>query len=132
MNKFIKRLQKIETSFENAFVVGSGFGCVDDLLAIYKTVFIQDTEYPKITAKNLVYRMPGSDLNQLPNISAVYVGLDQLHDLDKIVPRLMAQHPDFFVEGNAVIERDRSEPFYKNGYRAVSQQGIFHIWKKIK
>jgi len=132
MSKFLKQLQKIDARFENAFVIGQGFGLVEQLLAVYKTVFVQDTEHPGIVAKNLVYRMPASDLNQLANISTVYVGLDNLDALDKIVPRLLQQKPDYFVEGNEVIGRDKSKAFYANGYRATSQQGLFHVWKKIK
>jgi len=132
MNKILKRLQKIDTTFDNAFVVGSGFGILPELLQLYKTVFVQDTDRPCVHAKNLVYRIPGSELNQLSRISTVFIGLDQIYDLDKIVPRLLSQRPDFLVEGNEIIERDKSEPFYKHGYRAISQNDILHVWKKIK
>jgi len=132
MNKFTKRLKKLDLVFENALVIGSAFGHLEDLLSLYRTVFVLDRQHPGITAKNLVYREPNSDLHTLDHLTAVFLDLEHKDHIGKFVPAMVRYHPDFFIEGNDVLGREYTKSFYNNGYRAVSQQGLFHIWKKIK
>lgn len=132
MSKFVKRLKKLDLVFENALVVGTAFGYLEDLLSVYRTVFVLAQEKPPIKAKNLIYRMPGTDIHGLDHLTAVFLDLEHRDHIGRFVPAMQRHRPDFFIEGHEVLGREYTKAFYNNGYRAISQEGIFHVWKKIK
>ncbi len=56
MAKFAKRLKKLSGYTENALVVGTAFGNLDQLLEIYINVFVINDEPPSVKARNLIYK----------------------------------------------------------------------------
>lgn len=129
MNKITKRLRKLVKSPENAVVVGQGFGHLDIMLNLFKTIFIFSWDAPKVKAKNLIFRENFDDLSPLSEVSMVFVDLNQLQHLEKIIPVCIRHNSLIIVEGNDVIGRDLSKILYINNYRAVDQHGFYHVWK---
>lgn len=128
MSKFEKRLKKISKGVENAIVVGNAFGHLEELLLIYKTVFIVASSRPEIKSKNLVYREDFKDLSHLPEISMVFFDLDQVHHLNAVATVMTRYRPTIVIEGNDAIGRDLSKPLYDNNYRCTNLLGLYHIW----
>lgn len=132
MGKFEKRLSKSSKNVENALVIGSGFGKLEEILSVYKTVFVWAPTPPAIKAKNLVYRENFDHINQLTDISAIIFDINQLQFLDITVPVWKRYHSSILIEGNEPIGRDLSKTLYINNYRCVDQQGFYHVWKLQK
>lgn len=129
MAKFEKRLKKISKSIENAIVVGNAFGHIADMLSVYRTVFVISQNPPEIKSKNLVYREDFKDLSHLPEISAVFFDLDQIHHLNSLATVMTRYRPVVVIEGNDAIGRHLSKPLYDNNYRCTDLLGIYHVWK---
>jgi len=130
MNKFKKRLTKIIGSPQNAVVVGQGFGQLETVLEIFDTVFIFSWELPNLRAKNLVFRENFNDLNPLHDISAIFIDLDQLQHLENMSQIWHKNKCSILIEGNDPIGRNLSGPLYRDHFRCIDQQEIYHIWKQ--
>jgi len=129
MSKITKRLRKLVKSPENAVVIGQGFGHLDIMLNLFKTIFIFSWDAPKVKAKNLIFRENFNDLNPMAEISMVFFDLNQLHHLDTMLSVCVRNKSLIIIEGNDVIGRDLSKSLYINNYRAVDQHGFYHVWK---
>lgn len=129
MNKLQKRLSKLVKNPQNAIVLGQGFDHLDVILNLFKTIFIFSWDTPKVKAKNLIFRETLDDLNPLSEISMIFVDLEQLHHLEKLMPVCTRCKSIIIIEGNEVIGRDLSKTLYINHYRAVDQQSSYHVWK---
>lgn len=132
MSKFAKRLKKSSPGIENALVIGSGFGHLEEILSIYKTVFVIDEERPNIKAKNLVYRENFDHLNQFTDISIIVFGLDRLHLLETFKDVWQRNESVIIIEGDECIGREFSKPLYNTSWGCREKQGFFHTWEKIK
>lgn len=129
MSKFEKRLRKSSTSVDTAIVIGTAFGHLGEILSIYKTVFVISPSPPDLKSKNLIYRENFNNLEQLGNISTIFVDKSQIHYLSLITPLGSRNRASVLVEGNEPIGRDLSGPLYASGYRCTDLQGLYHVWK---
>lgn len=130
MNKFKKRLTKTIGNSQNAVVLGQGFGQLDIILEIFKTVFIFSWDTPNLKAKNLVFRENFNDLNPLTEISAIFIDLNQIQHLENMAQIWHKNKCTVLIEGQAPIGRDLSKPLYRDHFRCVEQQELYHIWKQ--
>lgn len=130
MNKFKKRLTKTIGNTQNAVVLGQAFGQLDAILEIFKTVFIFSWDSPNLKAKNLVFRENFNDLNPLTEISAIFIDLNQIQHLENMSQIWHKNKCTVLIEGNAPIGRDLSGPLYRDHFRCVDQQELYHIWKQ--
>lgn len=128
MSKFRKRISKSDFSGGNAVVISTGFGHLDDLLDIYDTIFIIGKK-PEVKHRNLIYREERR-YDVIYDISAIFLDLNMLHELEFLPSVMNKWKPAICVEGNEVIGRDKSQLLYKYHYRAVEQSGIYHVWKR--
>jgi hypothetical protein len=131
MSKFKKRVFKSGGSPLNALVVGTGFGRLEEITEMFKTVFVIADEYPEIRLKNVIFREDAFRLDLLSDVKSVFIDLDRVDYIENLEVILQRHTPDVFIEGNDVIDRDKSKLLWKIGYRAVDQQGLFHTWKRI-
>lgn len=129
MSKFEKRLRKSSRDMENAVVVGTAFGQLEEILSIYKTVFVISPTPPILKSKNLIYRENFSNLEQLGNISAIFIDKNQIHHLAAVMVLGSKNKSPVLVEGNEPIGRELSGPLYSHGYRCIDLQGLYHVWK---
>ena len=132
MSKFQKRISKSLNVEGNCLVVGNGFGFLSDILDLFQSVFVVWNENDRIKAKNIIYRDDIKDLHLLPDTTVVFLDLRYKNNIDDFEPLMTQKKPVFVVEGEEVIGREFTKKFYQLGYRAVDQQGYFHIWKKIQ
>lgn len=132
MNKFQKRILKAHQPVNNALVVGTGFGQLEQISAVFNSVFVIDFEPPSVKCKNIIFREGASPLDPLTDITATFVDLNHINTLEKIKNVLSKHRPAIFIEGNEIINRDLSLEIWNLGYRPLEQQGLFHTWKKIK
>jgi hypothetical protein len=130
MNKIQKRIRKLSRHSSNALVVGEAFGNLSILLEIFNTVFIISEKEPPIKARNLVYRENISNLNNITDVGAIFYDLSQIHQLESLQHFWSRNNSNIFIEGNEVIGREHSRSLYDSGWRATSQQGLFHVWEK--
>lgn len=128
MSKFRKRLQKVLGDTENALILGDGFSSVQDLCVLFQTVFVINPTWTGQKYRNLIYREDFGDLVQLPRISTVFLSPKDSQMLDAVAAVLNRWRPMVVIEGNEVIDRDKSKCLYENHYLAFSQNGSFHIW----
>ena len=99
---------------------------------MFNTIFIISNDPFKYRGKNLVYVPDLKDINDLYNITMTFVDLDKTDDMSVLI-QLFTQGKSFIViEGNDVIERDKSKHLNKFGFRSVLQSKDFHVWNQIK
>ncbi len=132
MTKFEKRLSKALGKCENALVIGNGFGYLEPLLAVCKTVFVISPQPPEIKARNLVYRESFNRVEHLADISVVFFDINQLRALEMTAPLWTRSYPSIIIEGSEPIGRDLSGILYKNHYHCTDTKENFHIWTKQK
>lgn len=132
MNKFEKRISKFLKDSNNCLIIGSGFGHLEELLGLFKTVFVIDTQRPAIKAKNLVYRESIDNLASLTEFSIVFFDLNRVQLLDSMFDFLNSKRPVVCIEDNDPIGRDLSGTLYKVGYQCTNLQGFFHVWEYKK
>lgn len=130
MDKFVKRIHKLAKHLENAIVIGNGFGNLHILLEHFKTVFVIGGTYPEIKARNLVYRQDFDDLSYMTEVTAIFIDLSRITDLENIMHHAVRCKSSVVIEGNDPIGRDLSKPLYGNHYECTSLQGFFHVWQR--
>jgi hypothetical protein len=131
MNKFAKRLIKTNKSHNACFVLGNGFGRLEDVAAVFRTVFIFNANGIKPKARNIVYREDLDRIGDIADIEAMLVDLDHTHYLKQCVPLWIKNHCSVLIEHNDCLERPAALPLWDNGYRALEQHGFYHVWKRI-
>lgn len=131
MNKFQKRISKTTKNHGSALVIGSGLGHLEEILEVFRIVFVIADVAPNIKARNLTFRENFDDLNPITDIDAIFFDLDHIKYLENVSSIWHKYPAPILIEGNDVIEREFSKPLYKHNYRAVDQQGIYHVWKII-
>ena len=131
MSKFIKRLKKSIGTAENALVIGTAFGHLDDIKQHFNTVFVHNDK-DLVRSRNIVNIKNINDIGMSKAIHIVFFDLFYIPDIEKLAEILTRQTPYLAIEGNNVVERSRVEYLYKTGYRAIEKLGEFHLWKKIK
>jgi len=129
MSKFQKRLSKLLKNYENAVVVGQGFGHLDEIIEIFKTVFVISDLPPKIKSKKLVYREGFNNLSQISEVSIVFIDLIELHNLENVSQLWVRSKSFVAVEGNDPIGREFSKPLYSSNYHCTGLHGAYHIWE---
>ena len=132
MAKFEKRLRKLSGYTENALVVGTAFGNLDQLLEIYTNVFVINDKPSFTKARNLIYKENFNDLNALIQVGAIFIDLDKIDKLETLEDFWQRHRSTVFIEGNECILRHLSKPLFKTGWQCTSLQGIYHVWEKIK
>jgi hypothetical protein len=129
MNKLQKRLYKLDKNQVNALVLGAAFGNLENILGIYKTVFVIDENVPTAKAKNLIYKENFNYLNTITEVSAIFVDLDRLDRFEAVRDFWQRNNSKIIIEGNEPIGREFSKPLYDTGWRCTSTQGHFHVWE---
>ncbi len=132
MSKFIKRLNKLSQSNENALVIGTVFGNLEEILSNYKTVFVIGDEPPLVKSKNLVYRQNFDHLNQLTDISVIFFDLNKVYLLQTLKDVWQRNCSLVVIEGNDPIGREFSKPLYDTSWGCRQTLGSFHTWEQIK
>jgi hypothetical protein len=132
MNKFQKRLSKLEKNKVNAVVIGCAFGNLENILEIYNTVFVIDESFPTVKAKNLVYKENFHNLNAITEVSAIFFDLDRLDRFEMVKEFWQRNNSKVIIEGDEPIGREFSKPLYDTGWGCTSKQGSFHVWEKLK
>jgi hypothetical protein len=132
MNKFQKRLCKLDKNQVNAVVIGCAFGNIENILEIYATVFVIDENLPSVKAKNLVYRENFHNLNAITEVSAIFFDLSRLDQFEMVKDFWQRNKSKVIIEGDEPIGREFSKPLYDSGWGCTSKQGVFHVWEKLK
>ncbi len=132
MSKFAKRITKFVKEPESALVLGTGFGMIEELVEIFDTVFVVNTEPLEIRARNLIYRQNFQDIGQIGNPTAILVDLSQLHNLNHCVSLWSRARPFILIEGNELVDREKTRLLWNFHYRPVEQMGFFHGWKILQ
>jgi Icc-related predicted phosphoesterase len=132
MNKFQKRLCKLDKNQVNAVVIGGAFGNLENILEIYNTVFVIDENFPTVKAKNLVYKENFDHLNAITEASAIFFDLSRLDQFEMVKDFWQRNNSKVIIEGDEPIGREFSKPLYDTGWGCTSKQGVFHVWEKLK
>ena len=132
MNKFQKRLSKLDKNQVNAVVIGTAFGNLENILEIYNTVFVIDDNFPTVKAKNLVYKENFDNLNAITEVSAIFFDLSRLDQFEMVKDFWQRNNSKVIIEGDEPISREFSKPLYDTGWGCTSKQGLFHICEKLK
>jgi hypothetical protein len=132
MNKFQKRLSKLLKNCENAVVIGHGFGHLDEIVEIFKTVFVINTLAPTTKSKKLVYRENFDNLSQITEVSVIVFDLVAVHRLPDVYPVWHRNKAVIVIEGNDPIDRTLSKSLYESSYECTGLHGSFHVWELKK
>lgn len=130
MDKFKKRIRKLIKHPTNAIVIGKGFGQLNELAEIFSTLFVFSWGEPSLKRKNIVAREDFSDLNQLADVCAIIIDLDQIHHLSSMSTIWQRYKVHVLIEGNTPIERNLSQSLYASHFKCIDQHGFYHVWKQ--
>jgi lipopolysaccharide export LptBFGC system permease protein LptF len=131
MSKFSKKIKKYLNDDHSVLVIGQGFGYLEDLSNIFKTVVVVNSIENQIKSKNIVYRKNFDNIADIGLVSAIIIDLNKTQDLELIPTYWTRFSPVILIEGNEPIDRLKSSYLYKFGYRCIEQLGVCHVWKKI-
>lgn len=130
MDKFKKRISKnVKKVPIDCLVIGNGFGYLDNLLEMFNTVFVYESDI-SIKARNLILRETIESTFDLRDVTAVFIDLNKLHIMNQLSPLLTSVEPDIFVEGDDVIPKTETKLLYQIGYRAIAKLGWCHQWSR--
>jgi hypothetical protein len=132
MNKFQKRISKLSKNHETAVVIGHGFGYLDKLIEIFKTVFVISESAPTLKSRNLIYRENFDNLSQITEVSIILFDLSEVHRLLEVSPVWHRNKSIVVIEGNAPIDRSLSTSLYASSYECTGLHGFFHTWELKK
>jgi hypothetical protein len=132
MNKFQKRLRKLNKNQGNAVVIGTAFGNLENILEIYNTVFVIDENFSTVKAKNLVYKENFDNLNAITEVNAIFFDLSRIDRFEMVKEFWQRNNSKVIIEGDEPIGREFSKPLYDTGWGCTSKQGLFHVWEKLK
>lgn len=132
MSKFAKRITKLVKEPESALVLGTGFGQLEEIVKIFDTVFVVGPVPPEFRAKNLIYRQDFHEIGQIGNPTAILVDNIQLHNLNQCVSLWARARPFILIEGNELVDREKTKLLWNFHYRPIEQLGFFHAWKMIQ
>lgn len=132
MNKFAKRLTKLTHGCNTScLVIGNGFGYIEDVSAVFKTVFIFNKLESKIKGRNIIYREDLDRITDVNEVNAILIDLDHIDYLKSCIPLWIRSNCLILIEKNECLERPAALPLWDNGYRAVEQHGFYHVWKRL-
>lgn len=131
MNKFQKRIKKTVGKTNNCIVIGGGFGNLSTILTIFHNVFVLSDNKTDLRAKNLIYKESCDDFSNLMDINGIFLDLDHITYLSKLVPSTLRYNCPIMIEGNEPIGRDLSKSLYDHHYSCTDQQGEFHVWRIV-
>lgn len=131
MHKFQKRLAKLSGPNKNAMVIGTAFGQLQQILSVYHSIFLIQTDLPMIKAKNLIYKEDFDRLRDVNDVSILFVDLQYVADLEKLQVVWQKNLAKVCIEGNDRIAKELAQPLYNTGWGCTSLQGMFHVWEKI-
>ncbi len=131
MSKFSKKIKKYLNDDYSVLIIGQGFGYLEDLSNIFKTIFLVNGTTSPIKSRNIVYRENFDNITDIGMVSAIMVDLNNVKDLELMSTYWTQCSPAVLIEGNEPIDRSKSDYLYKYGYRCVEQLGFCHVWKKI-
>ena len=112
-------------------VVGNGFGHFDELLEMFSTVFVYETDITK-KARNLVTRQNLESTFDLRDVTGIFIDLDKVHIMDQLAPLITKVEPDLFIEGDEVIPKTQTKFLYRIGYKAIAKLGWCHQWSRLE
>jgi hypothetical protein len=113
-------------------VIGHGFGHLQDILEIFRTVFVIGVEQPNIKSKNLIYRETFDNITQISEIGAVFYDLEQIQRVEETSQSWLRHRAIVVIEGNEPIDRTLSKFLYASFYQCTGTHGFFHTWELKK
>ena len=128
MNKIKKRLSKLSKNKNNALVIGTAFGQLEQLLDLYSTIFVVNESGTELKARNLIYRQSIERLDSIVNVGAVFFDITHIYKLESLQTFWKKNNSLIFIEGGDPLPRDLSKPLYDSGWRCTCLHGIFHLW----
>ena len=129
MTKFIKKITKNVKDTQSCIVLGRGYGHFDELIEIFKTVFVLSNGVDEIRKKNIVYRTDFSDTDPLPYIGAVFVDEDQFDNLGTIDSIIRKHKLLIYVGTREFIPTEYAKFFNKRNYEVVEIFKDSQLWK---
>lgn len=130
MDKFKKRIWKLIKHPKNAIVIGNGFGKLNELAEVFSTLFVFSWGEVSLKRKNIVSRENFLDLNQLSDVCAIIIDLNQIHHLSSMTEIWHRHQVYVLIEGDAPIGRELSQSLYASHFKCIDQHGFYHVWKQ--
>lgn len=130
MSKCITTVKKSLAPLENAVVVGTGFGYLEEIVDVFKSVFVIADEPPNFRRKNLIYRQNFENMNSIIEISHIFIDRSQVSSLDKMSNIWIRLKPWILIEGDDVIERHEATSLWETEYIPVDRCHWYHVWKR--
>ena len=132
MAKFAKRIKKLSGYTENALVIGTAFGNLDQLLEIYDSAFVIDNSPSILKSRNLIYKENFDKIASLVQIGGIFIDLNYVDKLESLEECWNRNSSTVFVEGDNYKDARVSSIFYRTGWGCTSNQNTYHVWQKIK
>ena len=132
MNKFQKRLSKLSKNYETAVVIGDGFGYLDKIVEMFKTVVVIKEHPPSIRSKNLIYRENFDNVSQISEVTVIIFDRSMVHRLEDALPIWHRNKSIVVIEGNDPIDRTLSKSLYASSYECTGLHSFFHTWELKK
>jgi len=130
MAKFNKRVSKLSKNpLQNALVVGEGFGYMSNILEMFNSVFVIDENFPRVRARNLIYKENYNDLHLLVDVTHIFVDLKKVLDINLITPVFTRWKSFVVIEGIEIPNKEITHSLLHNGWKCYKLDGIFHAWE---
>jgi hypothetical protein len=115
--------------YENALVIGSGLGYLENTLACFGSVFIIPDDGFTVRRKNLVVKEDLDKLENLPGISFIFMDWHQHVNIKKMANLILKQKPVLLIEAKELIPLEPLKWLQSHHYSLIEMEKKFHRWE---
>lgn len=126
--KFKKNVLK-KPHWENALIIGSGFGYIESILACCKSVFVIPDEGFDIRRKNLIIKEDLTKIDNLPGINFIFLDWHQAVNIKRLESLILSQKPDLIIEARELILVDDIKWLNSHKYALTEKEKKYHRWE---
>lgn len=128
MNKFARKLKKLNKHARNILIVGNACGSIEELVDYFRTIFLIDDKKRIFRAKNVVYRENFDNIHLIDNVDIILVDLDHENRLVDLTPVFKRWNPVIVLEGPDLISKENQKFLKSNNYQIVDIYKRLYVW----
>jgi hypothetical protein len=134
MSKFIKRIQKnVKKTIDTVVMVGTDHDNFENIINGFNTVFCIECHQPLPRYKNIISIQENTFLNELQNISIIFLNISYDAKVFQFIPHLVRKcAPDIFLHKDIVLSTEYIDFFKRIRYEQITILDDHQIWKIIK
>ncbi len=132
MSKLIKRISHLNLENESAIVVGELFPGLDEILGHYSSVFLYETDIPKVKGRNIIPRLNFADTKTLPKIDLLAIDEKYILEMGNFIGIAARHKAGIVLRYQYMPSKKVARSLTEHNYQLIDSAKDLHFWKKNK